>query len=514
MRILAGLTIAIIALLVGFNAQAQDCRVADPTGTPLNIRTFPDGKTIVGTLKNGAPVRILDTKDKWAYIGLLPEENKTVVPTGWVYREYLDCTARIPSTTAGTNSLLGCFARTYDKTHLAQHPDQTVTAVKLKIFPSPPDPERLWFSIRMQRRGEYKALHNEGLCIQESSGTRCYVECDGGGVTVTPRSNSTVLMRLEEIRMAPCGTEDADNGTGIVVTGGKDDHEFLLKLVDDAVCSPHDAETINTPSPRTDTKPAAVSPPYNKFTPSGPADPSFVRVPATGSEKDILTASPFISSNTLAEAPTRFGTVALVKDCDKSRFCSQASATLGSKTIIVANSPNEISVDVVGIFPTSDGDLVILEIPGGRAGLDRLVALLVQNATDLAVISEFYSADHTPFHVERQDDSLIFDLGFENKKRKMAIYDHGKLTITFAGTEQVTLSKSDCEYLLNTVKDCLSLKDCGNVDANFSMSVQRNLAALDNKPGFHTDDFYGRCRRICTTRKYDLQETRKRLCGY
>jgi hypothetical protein len=109
----------------------------------LNIRTVPDGKTIVGTLKNGAPVRILDTKDKWAYIGLLPEENKTIVPTGWVYREYLDCAARIPSTTAGTNSLLGCFARTYDKAHLAQHPDQTVTAVKLKIFPSPPDPEKI-----------------------------------------------------------------------------------------------------------------------------------------------------------------------------------------------------------------------------------------------------------------------------------------------------------------------------------------------------------------------------------
>ena len=105
----------------------------------------------------------------------------------------------------------------------------------------------------MQRRGEYKALHNEGLCVQEGSVASCYVECDGGGVRVTPRANSTVLMRLgtqppslgpngevikpdERIRMVPCGTEDVDDGTGTGVTRGKDDHEFLLKRVDDAVC--------------------------------------------------------------------------------------------------------------------------------------------------------------------------------------------------------------------------------------------------------------------------------------
>lgn len=148
--------------------------------------------------------------------------------------------------TAGTGPVLGCFARIYGKRHFAQHPDQTVTAVKLRIYPSPSDRNTPWFSIRMQRRGEHKALRNEGFCKQEGSETWCYIECDGGGVRVIPRSNSTVLMRLgiqppfgpngevikqdERIRMAPCGR------TGAEITGGKDDHEFLLKRVDDAVC--------------------------------------------------------------------------------------------------------------------------------------------------------------------------------------------------------------------------------------------------------------------------------------
>jgi hypothetical protein len=38
--------------------------------------------------------------------------------------------------TAGPDAL-GCFTRTYDRTHLAQHPDQLVTAVKLRIHRPP-----------------------------------------------------------------------------------------------------------------------------------------------------------------------------------------------------------------------------------------------------------------------------------------------------------------------------------------------------------------------------------------
>jgi hypothetical protein len=35
------------------------CRVVDPTTTPLNVRTTPNGR-IVGTLENGAMVSVLD----------------------------------------------------------------------------------------------------------------------------------------------------------------------------------------------------------------------------------------------------------------------------------------------------------------------------------------------------------------------------------------------------------------------------------------------------------------------
>ncbi|MET3839022.1 hypothetical protein ABIE49_001100 [Bradyrhizobium sp. OAE829] len=67
----------------------NSCVVADPTGTPLNIRTSPNGK-IVGKIANGERIRISDqtTEDgkQWAYIS-----NAASRPMGWVFRKFLVC---------------------------------------------------------------------------------------------------------------------------------------------------------------------------------------------------------------------------------------------------------------------------------------------------------------------------------------------------------------------------------------------------------------------------------------
>jgi hypothetical protein len=69
-----------------------NCRVADPTGTPLNVRTAPNQK-IVSTLRNGVFVTILDRTTSggtlWVYVG----RAKDHAPLGWVFRDYLDCSS-------------------------------------------------------------------------------------------------------------------------------------------------------------------------------------------------------------------------------------------------------------------------------------------------------------------------------------------------------------------------------------------------------------------------------------
>ncbi len=81
----------------GTEASAQErCLVADPTGTPLNVRIVPGGD-IVETLSNGTLVTILDRSSAggrtWVYVGRYEDH----VPIGWVYGDYLDCTTTATS---------------------------------------------------------------------------------------------------------------------------------------------------------------------------------------------------------------------------------------------------------------------------------------------------------------------------------------------------------------------------------------------------------------------------------
>lgn len=143
--------------------------------------------------------------------------------------------------------MLGCYTRFYDRTHLANHPDQLVTSVKLRIYPSPDDPQKTWFAIQMTRRGDIKALQSAGECRNDEKGMHCGVECDGGGVDVVPRTASTILMSLQSIRMTPCG--ENPEAAAIDVTGGKDDKVFRLDRVEDNNCKSTEQTVQATTTP-------------------------------------------------------------------------------------------------------------------------------------------------------------------------------------------------------------------------------------------------------------------------
>ena len=129
----------------------------------------------------------------------------------------------------------GCFTRNYDRTHLARHPDQLVTAVKLRIYRPPSGELDKWFLAQFRLRGKAETLRTSGICDEKASGLHCFVACDGGGVDVVPRARDA-MMHLDRVRVAACG-EDHVNGAGQELTGGKDDRVFRLDRVDDAECA-------------------------------------------------------------------------------------------------------------------------------------------------------------------------------------------------------------------------------------------------------------------------------------
>ena len=66
-------------------ATVRTCSVADPTDTPLNVRSSPNGK-IIGSLPDGVKVEWLRTSDnnKWAFV-------RTSIMEGYVWAAYLKC---------------------------------------------------------------------------------------------------------------------------------------------------------------------------------------------------------------------------------------------------------------------------------------------------------------------------------------------------------------------------------------------------------------------------------------
>jgi Bacterial SH3 domain len=77
--------------------QAEEvCKVTDPTGTPLNVRSSPNGE-IVNALKNGREVYIhevaTDNQGRaWVKIGGYYDGRYRT--WGWVIREFLSCYSR------------------------------------------------------------------------------------------------------------------------------------------------------------------------------------------------------------------------------------------------------------------------------------------------------------------------------------------------------------------------------------------------------------------------------------
>jgi uncharacterized protein YgiM (DUF1202 family) len=86
----------VLITFAGLKANAaQVCAVADPTGTPLNVRSSPTNGRIVSKLRNGTAVIVeFHTVDAmtgkgWAKIAV--NRNRKYVVLGYVLDAYLNC---------------------------------------------------------------------------------------------------------------------------------------------------------------------------------------------------------------------------------------------------------------------------------------------------------------------------------------------------------------------------------------------------------------------------------------
>ena len=135
-----------------------------------------------------------------------------------------------------------CFVRRYDADHLARHPHQKVTGVKL-LFTSETFEEsteldrnfRLGVTFR-NKRGHYDSsgscnfFHPEDAADKSEIRYGCGVDCDGGGINIAMNNDDkSVLVRLERVRIWQNNKPDDEARDELV--SGKDDAIFRLDRV-------------------------------------------------------------------------------------------------------------------------------------------------------------------------------------------------------------------------------------------------------------------------------------------
>ncbi len=136
-----------------------------------------------------------------------------------------------------------CFGRVYDAKHLAQHPDQKVTAIAMRLVnrdagadPAVPGVGHL-FQLQVKRRDEGRVLKALGPCMAEGGRVFCGVECDGGGLYARKRDDGALILSFDDmwgIRMTT--TCDEDEADAAELLPGADDKSFRLDPLPASQC--------------------------------------------------------------------------------------------------------------------------------------------------------------------------------------------------------------------------------------------------------------------------------------
>ena len=130
-----------------------------------------------------------------------------------------------------------CFVRRYDSGHLARHPQQKVSAMKLLVTAEDaPEDKTTNYSFRLGFNYRHRSgnFDSSGYCnhvVAEDAGKEirlgCGVDCEGGGIDVAmSKDDKSALIRLERIRIWERNKADDDASDDLVA--GADDKIFRV----------------------------------------------------------------------------------------------------------------------------------------------------------------------------------------------------------------------------------------------------------------------------------------------
>lgn len=159
-----------------------------------------------------------------------------------------DFAQRMFATKSFEQKTTACFARSYDAAHLARHPKQTVSAMKMLISAEKLEGDTsLGYSYRLgakfrDRKGDYASSMDCGYAYlsevkREGVQVSCSEGCEGGpsiAIAIAPDSKA-VIVKLSSIGVWLADNPQDESGQ-FELKGGADDRVFRLERVDPEMC--------------------------------------------------------------------------------------------------------------------------------------------------------------------------------------------------------------------------------------------------------------------------------------
>jgi len=158
-----------------------------------------------------------------------------------------DFAKRMFATKSFDEKTSACFMRSYDAAHLARHPKQTVSAMRMLISAEKLEgDESLSYAFKLgakfrDRKGDYASAMDCGYAYmsevkREGVRVSCKESCEGGGIEIAlAPDGKAVIVKLDSINLwLADNPQDAD--AQFALNGGADDKVFRLERVDNELC--------------------------------------------------------------------------------------------------------------------------------------------------------------------------------------------------------------------------------------------------------------------------------------
>jgi hypothetical protein len=154
---------------------------------------------------------------------------------------------RLLATQSVEQKTYACFVRSYDKAHLAKHPRQKVTDMKLLVGAERlPEDAEVSYSFRVNvklrtHKGELESFSSCGHAEasedpKEGMSIHCGGECGGGGLNISPATgDKAVMLNLDDIGVWP--VSKPEEASDLRLSAGRDDKVFRLDRVSTDICA-------------------------------------------------------------------------------------------------------------------------------------------------------------------------------------------------------------------------------------------------------------------------------------